>query len=79
MIEQSASVLLVRFSGNSEALFRKLVTPHMTNGVSKLETELDFQVSHKNNYRKTSENKFVIEQSHPVKPVQDLGFLQPGM
>ena len=64
----------MRFSGKSEALIRKLVTPYMTNGVSKLQTELDFQVS-----QKTSENKFVIEQSHPVKPVQDLGFWEAGM
>ena len=69
MIEQSVSVTLVRFSGNFEALIRKLVNPYMTNGVSKLQIELDFQVSQKNKYRTTSEVKFVIEQSHPVKPV----------
>ena len=52
----------------------------MTNGVSKLKTELDFQVSQKvNKYRTTSEYTFVIEQSLPVEPVQDLGFLEPGM
>ena len=49
VIEQSVSVTLVRFSGKSEALIRKLVTPYMTNGVSKLQTELDFQVSQKTN------------------------------
>ena len=69
MIEQSVSGTLVRFSGNFEALIRKLVNPYMTNGVSKLQIELDFQVSQKNKYRTTSEVKFVIEQSHPVKPV----------
>ena len=79
MMEQSVSVTLVRYSGSFEALIRKLVTPYMTYGVCKLQTELDFQVSQKNKYRTTSEIKFVIEQSHPVKPVQDLGFLQPGM
>ena len=80
MIEPSVSVTLVRFSGNFEALIRKLVTPYMTNGVSKLQTELDFQVSQKvNKYRTTSEYNFVIEQSLPVEPVQDLGFLEPGM
>ena len=80
MIEQSVSVTLVRFSGNFEASFRKLVTPYMTNGVSKLQTELDFQVSQKiNKDRTTSEINFVIEQSHHVRPVQDLGFLEAGM
>ena len=33
----------------------------------------------KNKYRTTSEYNFVIEQSLPVEPVQDLGFLEPGM
>ena len=47
VIEQSVSVALVRFSGKSEALIRKLVTPDMTNGVPKLQIELDFQVSQK--------------------------------
>ena len=79
VIEQNVSITLVRCSGKFEALIRKLVTPLMTNGVSKVQTELDFQVPQKNKYRTTSEIKFVIEQSHPVKPVQDLGFLQPGM
>ena len=33
----------------------------------------------KKKYRTTSEYNFVIEQSLPVEPVQDLGFLEPGM
>ena len=58
VIEQNVSITLVRCSGKFEALIRKLVTPLMKNGVSKVQTELDFQVPQKNKYRTTSEIKF---------------------
>ena len=60
MIEQSVSVTLVRFPGNFEALIRKLVTAYMTYGVSKLQTELDFQVSQKINKYQTPHLKLSL-------------------
>ena len=80
VIKLNVSFTLVQCSGIFEALIRKLVTPYKTNGVSKLKNwaRLSSFVE-KNNYRTTSEINFVIEQSHPVKLVQDIGFLEAGM